>query len=78
VYAQKLIVDVVIGGERKPCPLEWLDSFSMRNFTNSAEFDETLPPRKAAWKLVFAWSRRDWRKRSKLGRISVARAAASQ
>lgn len=43
VYAKKLQVDVVIAGERKPCPLDWLDSFSMRNFTGSAEFDDTLP-----------------------------------
>jgi len=43
VYAQKLSVEIVIGNERKPCPLEWLDSFCMRNFTNSADFDDTLP-----------------------------------
>ena len=43
VYAQKLRVEVIIAGERKPCPLDWLDAFSMRNFTNSAEFDDTLP-----------------------------------
>jgi hypothetical protein len=43
MYAQKLKVDVLIHGERKPCPLEWLDQFCMRNFTNSAEFDDTLP-----------------------------------
>jgi hypothetical protein len=43
VYAQKLLVDVVIGGKRRPCPLEWLDQFCMRNFTNSADFDDTLP-----------------------------------
>jgi hypothetical protein len=43
VYAQKLKVDVVIRGERRPCPLEWLDQFCMRNFTNAAEFDDTLP-----------------------------------
>lgn len=24
-------------------PLEWLDSFCMRNFTGSSEFDDTLP-----------------------------------
>jgi hypothetical protein len=36
-------VDVWIRGERKVCPLEWLDQFCMRNFTNSAEFDDTLP-----------------------------------
>jgi hypothetical protein len=43
MYAQKLTVDVVIRGERRPCPLEWLDQFCMRNFTNAAEFDDTLP-----------------------------------
>jgi hypothetical protein len=43
VYAQKFHVDVVIAGERRACPLEWLDNFCMRNFTNSAEFDDTLP-----------------------------------
>jgi hypothetical protein len=43
MYAQKLAVDLIIGNERKPCPLEWLDAFCMRNFTNDAEFDDTLP-----------------------------------
>lgn len=43
MYAQKLRVDVIVGGERKPCPLDWLDAFCMRNFTGSAEFDDTLP-----------------------------------
>jgi hypothetical protein len=43
MYARKLYVDVLVGGERRPCPLEWLDSFSMRNFTAAAEFDDTLP-----------------------------------
>ena len=26
-----------------PCPLKWLDSFSMRNFTNDQVFDDTIP-----------------------------------
>jgi hypothetical protein len=43
MYAQKFQVDILIRGERRPCPLEWLDQFSMRNFTNAAEFDDTLP-----------------------------------
>jgi hypothetical protein len=43
MYAQKFQVEVLIRGERRPCPLEWLDQFSMRNFTNSADFDDTLP-----------------------------------
>ena len=30
-------------GKRLPCPLKWLDSFSMRNFTNASVFDDTLP-----------------------------------
>jgi hypothetical protein len=43
VYAQKLRVDVIVGNERQPCPMDWLDAFCMRNFTGSAEFDDTLP-----------------------------------
>ncbi|HEY6467441.1 MAG TPA: hypothetical protein VIY69_15685 [Candidatus Acidoferrales bacterium] len=43
MYARKLTVETVICGERRPMPLDWLDSFCMRNFTGSAEFDDTLP-----------------------------------
>lgn len=43
MYAQKFSVNLVIGSDRQPCPLDWLDQFCMRNFTNSAEFDDTLP-----------------------------------
>jgi hypothetical protein len=43
MYAQKLKVEIVIEGERRACPLDWLDAFLMRNFTGSAEFDDTLP-----------------------------------
>ena len=43
MYARKLQVDVLIDGQRRPCPLDWLDAFCMRNFTGAAEFDDTLP-----------------------------------
>ena len=43
VYARKLRAEMRIAGERKPVPLDWLDSFCMRNFTGSVEFDDTLP-----------------------------------
>jgi len=43
MYAQKLEAEVVIAGKREPMPMEWLDSFCMRNFTGSGEFDDTLP-----------------------------------
>ena len=43
MYARKLSVEVIVAGERRPCPLEWLDAFCMRNFTGSGEFDDTLP-----------------------------------
>ena len=43
MYSQKFRVEVVIGEQRRACPLEWLDQFCMRNFTNAAEFDDTLP-----------------------------------
>ena len=34
-------VDAV--GELHACPIRWIDSFAMRNFTNDAVFDDTLP-----------------------------------
>jgi len=43
VYAQKFQVDVIVCGQRRACPMEWLDQFCMRNFTNAAQFDDTLP-----------------------------------
>jgi len=30
-------------GIKHPCPLKWIDNFAMRNFTNEAIFDDTLP-----------------------------------
>lgn len=30
-------------GERQACPIRWIDNFAMRNFTNDAVFDDTLP-----------------------------------
>ena len=43
MYARKIKVEYEDAGERKPCPIKWLDSFSMRNFTNDQIFDDTLP-----------------------------------
>jgi hypothetical protein len=43
VFARKIRVDYEENGQRHPCPLKWLDSFSMRNFTNASVFDDTLP-----------------------------------
>jgi hypothetical protein len=31
------------GGVESPCPIRWIDNFAMRNFTNDAVFDDTLP-----------------------------------
>jgi len=45
MYARKLRAEMTILDERKEVPLEWLDSFCMRNFTRSVEFDDTLPIR---------------------------------
>jgi len=36
-------VEYLSQGNKKACPLKWLDSFSMRNFTNASIFDDTLP-----------------------------------
>ena len=43
MFARKIRVEYEEVGERKPCPLKWLDSFSMRNFTNDQVFDDTIP-----------------------------------
>ena len=43
MFTRKIRVDYQADGERVPCPLKWLDSFSMRNFTNASAFDDTLP-----------------------------------
>jgi hypothetical protein len=32
-----------VDGQVQPCPMKWLDNFSMRNFTNDPIFDDTLP-----------------------------------
>ncbi len=34
---------VTAAGEVSPCPIAWIDNFAMRNFTNDAIFDDTLP-----------------------------------
>jgi hypothetical protein len=43
MFARKIRVEYERDGHRLPCPLKWLDSFSMRNFTNASVFDNTLP-----------------------------------
>jgi len=43
MFARKIRVEYEEAGQRKPCPLKWLDSFSMRNFTNNQVFDDTIP-----------------------------------
>jgi hypothetical protein len=43
MFARKIKVEYEDAGLRLPCPLKWLDSFSMRNFTNDQVFDDTIP-----------------------------------
>jgi hypothetical protein len=43
VFARRIRVEYEENGQRHTCPLKWLDSFSMRNFTNASLFDDTLP-----------------------------------
>ena len=37
------VVRVDAEGAESPCPIRWIDNFAMRNFTNDAVFDDTLP-----------------------------------
>ena len=44
MFARKLRIERVdASGEAHPCPIHWIDNFAMRNFTNDAVFDDTLP-----------------------------------
>ena len=44
MFARRILVERVDAeGARQACPLRWIDSFAMRNFTNDAVFDDTLP-----------------------------------
>jgi len=43
MFARKICVQYQDAGQSLPCPLKWLDSFSMRSFTNFSVFDDTLP-----------------------------------
>ena len=43
MFARKIRVEYEDAERRLPCPLKWLDSFAMRNFTNASVFDDTLP-----------------------------------
>ena len=44
MFARKLSIRRVDSeGARHPCPIRWIDNFAMRNFTNEAIFDDTLP-----------------------------------
>jgi hypothetical protein len=43
MFTRKLRVEYSAGAAMQPCPLKWLDSFAMRNFTNDPVFDDTLP-----------------------------------
>ena len=44
MFVRRLSIQRVdVAGNRHACPLHWIDNFAMRNFTNDAIFDDTLP-----------------------------------
>lgn len=44
MFARKLRIERIDPeGRAQPCPIKWIDNFAMRNFTNDAVFDDTLP-----------------------------------
>jgi len=43
MYSRRITVRYGTPQRNQPCPLKWLDNFSMRNFTNDPIFDDTLP-----------------------------------
>ena len=44
MFARRLTIQRIdASGAAHPCPIRWIDNFAMRNFTNDAVFDDTLP-----------------------------------
>jgi hypothetical protein len=44
MFARTLSIQRIdAAGLRHACPIGWIDNFAMRNFTNDAVFDDTLP-----------------------------------
>lgn len=43
MFSRRIHVHYKSGDGLLRCPVKWLDSFSMRNFTNDPIFDDTLP-----------------------------------
>lgn len=44
MFVRRLRIErVAADGNAVPCPIAWIDNFAMRNFTNDAVFDDTLP-----------------------------------
>ena len=44
MFARRVAVERVdAAGGLSLCPIHWIDNFAMRNFTNDAVFDDTLP-----------------------------------
>lgn len=43
MFARKIKIQYSTVEGPQPCPIKWLDNFSMRNFTNDSIFDDTLP-----------------------------------
>ena len=44
MFARRISIERVdVSGQAHACPIRWIDNFAMRNFTNDAVFDDTLP-----------------------------------
>ena len=44
MFVRKIsVMRVDAEGAETPCPIQWIDNFAMRNFTNDAVYDDTLP-----------------------------------
>jgi hypothetical protein len=44
MFVRKLSIQRIdSSGVAHTCPIRWIDNFAMRNFTNDAVFDDTLP-----------------------------------
>jgi hypothetical protein len=71
MFARHVTVECVgEDGVARLCPVKWIDSFAMRNFTNDAVFDDTLPVGDGAMEIGnrvplerLQWAMEDWFRR---------------
>ena len=67
MFARKIRVQYEEGGQRIACPMKWLDSFSMRNFTNDQVLTTRFLLATVRWRSAYVCRLNDYARRWKTG-----------